>query len=54
MTGFAAGAAMLMLILDGRTALTGAAEGIDLCIRTVIPALFPFFVLSPLLMGYPG
>ena len=50
-TGFAAGAAMLMLILDGKTALTGAAEGIDLCIRTVIPALFPFFVLSPLLMG---
>lgn len=45
-----AAAGMLMLILDGKTALTGAQAGIDLCIRTVIPALFPFFVLSSLLV----
>ena len=46
---------MFMLIMDSKAALTGAAEGIDLCVKTVIPALFPFFVLSavltPALMG---
>lgn len=42
---------MLLLILDGKTALSGAQEGIDLCIRTLIPSLFPFFILSALLTG---
>lgn len=42
---------MLMLILDGHTALWGASEGVDLCIRTIIPSLFPFFVLSSMLNG---
>ena len=37
---------MLALILDGRTAIEGARQGIGLCLRTVIPSLFPFFVLS--------
>ena len=37
------------LILDSKTALYGAAEGIDICIRTVIPSLLPFFMLSILL-----
>lgn len=46
---FFAGAAMLGLILDGRTALRGASEGIELCLKTVIPALFPFFVCSAVL-----
>ena len=41
----------LAMILDSRTALDGAAEGISLCIRSVVPALFPFFVLSTLLTG---
>lgn len=50
-TGLAASAGMLVLILDGRTALEGAREGIDLCLRTVIPSLFPFFLLSILLTG---
>lgn len=40
---------MLVLILDGRTAMAGAAEGVELCIRTLIPNLFPFFVLSAML-----
>ena len=40
---------MLALILDGRTAIDGARQGIELCLRTVIPSLFPFFVLSILL-----
>ena len=42
---------MLLLILDARTALTAAREGIDLCLRTVIPALLPFFLLSGILVG---
>lgn len=52
----AAGAAlgMLLLILDSRTALEGAHEGLELCLRTVIPVLFPFFVLSGLLTGSAG
>lgn len=49
--GFWALCAMLMLILDAKTALSGAVEGIDLCIRTVVPALFPFIVLSGYLTG---
>lgn len=40
---------ILVLILDTKTALSGAAEGLDLCLRVVIPSLFPFFVLSMLL-----
>lgn len=42
---------MLVLILDGKTALAGAAEGVELCIRTLIPSLFPFFLLSAMLTG---
>lgn len=37
---------LLILILDGRTALLGAQQGIELCIKTVIPSLFPFFFIS--------
>lgn len=40
---------MMLLILDGKTALTGAQAGMALVIRTVIPSLFPFFFLSILL-----
>lgn len=42
---------LVILILDSRTAMAGAAAGIDICIRTLIPSLFPFFVLSILLTG---
>ena len=38
--------AMLILILDSRTALEGARAGMELLITTVIPSLFPFFFLS--------
>lgn len=41
----------LILILDGKTALSGAAEGIELCLRTVIPALFPFMILSSVFLS---
>ena len=40
---------MMVLILDSRLALTAAAQGIDICIRAVIPSLFPFFFFSGLL-----
>ena len=40
---------MLIIILDGKTALQGAISGIDLCLRTVIPSLFPFFILTGIL-----
>ena len=51
LAGIGASIGMAILIFDARTAYQGASEGIDLCIRTVIPALFPFFVLSILLTG---
>lgn len=40
---------MLVLILDGKTGLEGAGEGIRLCLFSVIPALFPFLILSMVL-----
>lgn len=40
---------MFFLIVDGRTALIGAKEGIELCIQTLIPSLFPFFLFSSML-----
>ena len=40
---------MIVLILDTQTALRGAKDGITACIATVIPALFPFILLSSLL-----
>ena len=48
-TGIGAGLGMLILIFDGKTALQGAQIGIELCLKTVIPSLFPFFLLSILL-----
>ena len=34
-----------VLILDGKTAITGMRMGIEICLQTLIPSLFPFFVL---------
>lgn len=50
-TAIAAALGMLVLILDGKTALSGASEGISLCIATLVPSLFPFFIMSILLTG---
>lgn len=47
---FFSAAVMLILILDGQTALGGAREGVNLCIQTVVPSLFPFFFLSGVFM----
>ena len=40
---------MFLLILDAPTALGGAAEGVELCLRVAVPSLLPFFVLSMVL-----
>lgn len=48
-TGAGASIGMLILILDGKTALEGGRQGIELCLKTVVPSLFPFFLLSILL-----
>lgn len=48
-TGIFAGIGMLIMILDAKTAVSGAAEGVQLCIRCVIPSLFPFLILSNLI-----
>ena len=43
--------AMLSLILDSKTALSGASEGVMLCLKVVIPSLFPMMVAATLLAG---
>lgn len=43
--------AMLILILDSKTAIAGGQEGIELCLRTVIPSLFPFILITQYLCG---
>ena len=48
-TGLTASLGLMVLILDARTALSGAVAGINLCIKAVVPSLFPFFVLSIIL-----
>ncbi len=48
-TSIAASVCMLLVILDTRTAITGAQEGLQLCVTTVIPSLLPFIFLSSLL-----
>lgn len=49
LTGIAAALGVALLILDSKTALIGGQEGVTMCIQTVIPSLFPFFLLSILL-----
>ena len=40
---------LLLLIFNSQTAIEGVQEGIWVCINTVIPSLFPFFVVSTIL-----
>ncbi len=40
---------MILLILDAKTALYSAIQGLDMCVRAVIPSLFPFFFLSAII-----
>ena len=48
--GGSAAVGILVLILDSRSALNGATLGVNLCIQSIIPTLFPFFVLSTILI----
>ncbi len=50
LTGLSAGIGLLLLIFDSRLAMEAAKSGLELCIKTVIPALFPFIVLSMVLI----
>lgn len=44
-----AGLSMVLLIFDAKTALHSAMQGLDMCVRAVIPSLFPFFYLSAII-----
>ncbi len=48
-TSFVLCVCLLVIIVDAKTAIAGASDGIKLCLHTVIPSLFPFFILSALL-----
>lgn len=43
--------AMLLLLIDGQTAQAGVRQGLELCLRSVLPALLPFFFLSKVLIA---
>lgn len=47
--GAIAAIGMMLLIFNSKLAAEGAQAGIELCIKTVIPSLFPFFLLSIIL-----
>lgn len=47
--GCLAAIGILFCILDSKTALSGAMDGMDLCLRSIVPSIFPFMVLSGLL-----
>lgn len=46
MQGILAFCAILIVILDSKTAIASAADGIRMCTQQVIPAIFPILVLS--------
>lgn len=50
--GFGALIGFVFLILDTKTACSAATEAVELCLVTVVPALFPFMVLSRILCGF--
>ena len=41
---------LAVLILDSQTAIKGAREGLEICLHTVLPSLFPFVFLSSMLV----
>lgn len=49
LSGFFAVICIGILILDSHTAFSGALQGIDLCLRTVLPSLFPLLFFSSIL-----
>lgn len=49
LAGLSGFAGIMILILDSKSGLSGASEGIELCIQTIVPSLFPFFFFSSML-----
>lgn len=45
---------LILLLLFPSLAAQGVAQALELCTGQLIPALFPFFVVSSLLIGLPG
>lgn len=45
---------LFLLILDSKTVILGATAGIDLCIRVLIPSMFPFLVVCPMISSRIG
>ena len=45
---------MFLLITDSRTAIESVSGAIDLCIQSLIPAIFPFLICSMVLTGSLG
>jgi len=56
-TGCIASVALILLILDTKTAIYAIQDAVNLCLMTVIPSLLPFFILTTLLTanltGFP-
>ena len=50
-------AVFILFIIDAKTAAKGVADGIDVCLKVVVPSLFPFFVittyLNDMILGHP-
>ena len=46
--------AVVLLLSRPQAAAQGFADGVALCLHSVLPALFPFFVVSSLLTAVPG
>ena len=42
---------MLVMILDSTTAINAASDGIEICLKVLVPSLFPFIFLSVWVTG---
>ena len=45
-------AALLVLMLGSKYAISAAADGLGVCISVIVPSLLPFFVISSMLTAY--
>ena len=52
--GILSAAGMIVLVLDAKTGTQGALEGVELCLKVVIPSLLPFIVLSSIWGSHSG
>lgn len=51
LSGIAAVISFLILIVDSKLVFTASLQGIELCLKTVIPSLFPFVILSGIMLS---